>query len=392
MRMIELNNVYTIFLKLLIKTRCAFKRKTNIKYGKYDIVHFVAGEKFTYGYIRFMQKYFPQYRQLFVTTESNYDEEYKCIDEAIVVRRFNEAMINKSIQKILKNANMLIYSGVFDDTAVALIPEWLLKKTYFQFWGADFYRYREAVKGYKRKIRFELFREKCKGAAGLIFLIYGEYDAFRKIVNINNANVFVAPVPGEPGIYEKVSKYRKQISENRILLGNSATETNRHIEIIDRLKNIKNVTCEIHCPLAYGDKKYGDRIIEYGIKIFGSDKFFPLRKYMPLKKYFQYLADIDVAIFNNDRQQATANIEYMLSLGKKVYLNPNTSMYVHYNKIGCYVYDAEKLERESFSDIIEYPQSKAEHNRRCILEYNSDENFISQWKCVYEDKIKGEKN
>lgn len=383
-------DIYATFLKMLVKFRCVLKNRKKVNYDKYDIVFFIAGEKFTYGYISFMKKYFSQYKQLFITTESKYDEKYKNIDNVVVVKRFNEALMNSDLQKILKDANKLIYSGVFDDSAVALIPEWLLGKTYFQFWGADFYRYRETSLGYKRKKRFEIFKEKCQGAAGLIFLIYGEDIVFQKIVKAFNPNVFVAPVPGEPGLYNKLLEYKKQDLTYRIIIGNSATETNHHIEIMDRLKNIKDTTCEIHCPLAYGDEKYGDKVIDYGVKTFGKDMFFPLRKYMPLKKYFQYLSNMDVAIFNNDRQQAIGNIEYLMLLGKKVYLNPNTSMYEHYRKIGCYVYNAEELGKQTLMEIMEYPREKAENNRKKIIAYNSDENFVSQWKGIYED-IKREK-
>ena len=46
-------------------------------------------------------------------------------------------------------------------------------------------------------------------------------------------------------------KDEKQIIN--ILIGNSATETNNHIEVLDLLSKFKNEDIKIYVPLSYGD-------------------------------------------------------------------------------------------------------------------------------------------
>ncbi len=358
----------------------------NIKYPirEYDVVHFIAGEKFTAGYISFLKEKFSDYKQLFVTTESKYMDTYNTFDDVIIIKRFNEVLVNKTFLTILEKAGKLVYSGVFDETSVAVMPDWLVRKTYFQFWGADFYRYREPVNGFKKRWRYKKFIEKCEEAAGLVFLIYGEEEVFKTILPVNNNRVFIAPVPHKSNLFTMLSNYKKKDSVRRILIGNSATKTNRHIEVFNMLEYLNNSDVEIYCPLSYGEQEYKDEVVECGEALFGS-MFKKLDQYMPLEEYFSFLASVDVGVFNNNRQQATANIEYLLTMGKKVYLDPRTSMFMHYKKIGCKVYDINMLKQSSIKDIFSFDNEYKVNNRKAILAFNSDENVIKQWTRIYED-------
>ncbi len=115
-------------------------------------------------------------------------------------------------------------------------------------------------------------------------------------------------------------------SEIKILVGNSATKTNHHREVFEiiRAKNLKNI--KIYAPLSYGDKNYGDEIDALGRKYFG-DSFVPLREYMSKEDYVSFLNDMDIVVFNHDRQQALGNIVAILYLGKKLYLRQTTTMW-----------------------------------------------------------------
>ena len=72
-------------------------------------------------------------------------------------------------------------------------------------------------------------------------------------------------------------------------------------------------------------------------------------------------------------------------MGKKVYLDPRTSMFMHYKKIGCKVYDINMLKQSSIKDIFSFDNEYKVNNRKAILAFNSDENVIKQWTRIYED-------
>jgi len=126
---------------------------------------------------------------------------------------------------------------------------------------------------------------------------------------------------------ELLSKIRGETNNDRavrILLGNSATVTNRHEEALGWLERYKNNDIRIICPLSYGDMEYGNRVEDYGRSIFG-ENFIPIRNYMGIDEYSLLLNSVDIAIYNNNRQQATGNIEILGYLGKKIFVRSDTT-------------------------------------------------------------------
>lgn len=122
-----------------------------------------------------------------------------------------------------------------------------------------------------------------------------------------------------------------------ILLGNSATATNNHVEIIDLLSSMDIANRKVVVPLSYGMKLYGDEIERYGRRLLG-DKFIPVRGYMPLDEYNGLISGCSVAIMNHFRQQAVGNIATMLYNGAKVFLNENGVLYEFFKNRGAHIF------------------------------------------------------
>lgn len=127
-----------------------------------------------------------------------------------------------------------------------------------------------------------------------------------------------------------------------ILVGNSATPTNNHIEIFEILSKINLDGKKVVVPLSYGEDKYRTLICEKGKEILG-DKFFPLTEFFPLKQYNRILACCSVAIMNHVRQQALGNIGFMLYWGKRVFLNPRGENYKFFHQMGFSVNQTNEL-------------------------------------------------
>lgn len=104
--------------------------------------------------------------------------------------------------------------------------------------------------------------------------------------------------------------------KQHIMVGHSATPTCCHLETFKMLKSYTG-KIKIFCPLSYpDDKKYIQQVTEAGSELFGND-FVPLTEFMSYDKYVEFLNDMDIGIFNNNRQQGMGNITNLLYLGKK---------------------------------------------------------------------------
>lgn len=156
------------------------------------------------------------------------------------------------------------------------------------------------------------------------------------------------------------------ISGNNILLGNSATYTNNHLEAITLLKKIELEGRYIIMPLSYGNSKYKEKVILESKGVFGS-YFSPIVSFMPLLEYNAYIQSCGIVIMNHYRQQAVGNVLTMLWMGAKVYLDKRNSLFTYLRRIGVYVYELEEDLNENNKDVFNsLTKEQQKHNRECL--------------------------
>lgn len=224
--------------------------------------------------------------------------------------------------------------------------------------------------------------------AGTINLINSDVEELCRIFP-NNTKHFVAPMMGSPRRKLNFAEIRQKHSQSnhthRIIIGNSATNTNQHMKIFHVLEHLKNENITITCPLSYGSDDYRIEIIETGRKIFGRN-FIPVTDFMSFEEYVNLLASCEAGIFNNNRQQAMGNISLLLRLGKKVYLREDTSMWKHYTQNMKYiVYPISELENITLHELVNFPPELAYNNIK-IAEERANSNYaVEQWRKVFED-------
>lgn len=112
---------------------------------------------------------------------------------------------------------------------------------------------------------------------------------------------------------------------NRLWLGNSATDTNNHLDALAYLVSIQ-WHGEIVVPLSYGSLEYRKKIIEYGENTFG-EKFIPIVDFISLERYHELMNSCGIVWMNHIRQQAAGNILAALYMGKIVIMNHNNNLY-----------------------------------------------------------------
>ena len=150
---------------------------------------------------------------------------------------------------------------------------------------------------------------------------------------------------------QKKCSTRDAYDETRILLGNSATSSNRHQQMFDMLERFNKENAVFYAPLTYGDMEYRDKIIKLGKDKFG-DKFVPLVKHMDSSDYLDFLSTITVGVFNHNRQQGIGNISRLLAFGAKVYLSKDGPLLEENLKDGFKVFPTEDIPNQSFEELI----------------------------------------
>ena len=126
----------------------------------------------------------------------------------------------------------------------------------------------------------------------------------------------------------------QDLSGKDVLLGNSASHTNNHIEAMRLLNNLGMQGRKVIVPLNYGDPDYRDKVIQQG-KILLGDAFVPLLDYMPLQEYNRIISSCGNLVMNHIRQQAMGNISAALLRGGKVFLRQENPIYTYYSRLGA---------------------------------------------------------
>ncbi len=150
-----------------------------------------------------------------------------------------------------------------------------------------------------------------------------------------------------------------------ILLGNSATATNNHAEMLRLLAAHDLDGRKVVVPLSYGDPDYRDAILALGRRLLGA-RFEPLTQFMPLAQFNAVIARCSCAIMNQRRQQAIGNIGVALHRGARLYLDESGVLYRFFRDRGAHVFSTRAL--EAGGDGAFEPLSPAErtHNRAIL--------------------------
>lgn len=144
-----------------------------------------------------------------------------------------------------------------------------------------------------------------------------------------------------------------KISSNGILIGNSASYENNHLETMELLTKFDMSDRKIIAPLSYGGggKNYRGAIVNKGREVFGVN-FFPFIDFVPLNEYANIISSCSVVIMNHIRQQAFGNIYIMMYLGATVFLKKKNPIYSFLKENGAVIFSIEELEKNP--NLIDY--------------------------------------
>ena len=362
----KFHKVYDIF-GLKIKLKCddfqIFKfKKHEPEIKKYKYVHLMNNGLHSVNIIHFINKHFNNNEHCFIfPCVMFYETQEKLADvENVFFCSLNNIDVHTT--------NKIIIHGFFDPNLIKALykNKKILNKTYWFIWGGDLYSapdtkmdnyVRKNVAGILTSFDKEVYEDK-----------YGKCKSYYDVT-----------YPHE--IKENmITHNRKENGVVHIQINNSADETT--LEMLDILSKFKDEPIKISTVLSYvtvGQEDFRMQIMKKGYELFG-DKFHPLIEFIPKEEYVNHLASIDIYISNQNRQQGNGNATFIYSLGGKVFLKNNTSVYKKYNSIGIKIFDTYQIKDMSFQDFCHFDEEEKKKSISLLKERMKDETKVYQWK------------
>lgn len=198
-------------------------------------------------------------------------------------------------------------------------------------------------------------------------------NEYEEIITEYNYRKFPIYIKFNYGSLEKnfIKGFEEQlVNGNNVLVGNSATPTNNHIEAFEFIKGIDG-SHKIICPLSYGDEAYKNLIFNIGKKEF-QENFIPLIEFMPMRDYVEMIISCKYVIMNHVRQQALGNIITMMYLGALIFLREDNPIYSFFKKEGAYIYNIETLSNKSIFSFPDLSTEQVETNRQILRSHFSE--------------------
>ncbi len=350
------------------------------------ILHIMLNEKFMAPYIEFIRDNFDFEEHTFVFIGGVPENTYHIpqYDNVIVfdrdlTKKINLFKLSKQLKPYLENAEKVIIHSLFIHNIidVLLVNQRFLQKCHWIIWGGDLYDYRKRIHTLSGKFYNYRMKKAISGFGGFITRLKGDYELAQKWYGAGGKLYESFAYPSN--LYKEYEITEKTHDTLNIQIGNSSDPVNNHEEIFDKLEKYKDENIKIFVPLSYGPKEYADEMIRLGREKFG-DKFYPLTDFMSLEKYLDFLADIDIAIFNHKRQQAMGNIITLLGLGKKVYIRDDITPWTWFQELKLNISNVKELDLSLLDD------TSKEKNREIIKEAYSLKSLIKGWEVIFKDK------
>jgi hypothetical protein len=189
------------------------------------------------------------------------------------------------------------------------------------------------------------------------------------------------------GLYtELVRSNRKQNDTLTFWLGNSATMANNHLDALSALLRFSKLSIKIICTLSYGESissKYTSTILKIGKRKYGN-KFCPLTGFLERDAYYGLFANSDVLLMYHNRTQGAANVFAGLLAGKKIFMQPKSTLYQLLIQHGVEVYSTADLKSFTFEQLkTPLPQTILEKNKALvkndILNNKLKEKELQKW-------------
>ncbi len=358
------------------------------------ILHLMEDEKFTDTIIDQFESVAPNKSVYFIAVENLHSplRYVKSKNENIIIDRVNSPAFAE-IKVQLENYNVVVLHNLINPYRKDIVNE-ASKGVRFHWmvWGYDYYnlitdekkflsqqsrqyiKMNKNINWYIGKFiinHLSLFdfvlKEKAKSFRNKDFKkLFNKIESFSTVIP-NEAAIInqslskkLHYIPLKYGYLENLilTDERLICDEGNFFVGNSATPSNNHLEVLDNIIKYKK-NQKLYIPISYGDNNYA-QYIKKRYDHLENDIYF-MEDFIDIKSYNKILLKCGNVIMNHYRQQAMGNIIIALYNGARVFLNKKSPVYDYLNDLGITFFDVEKdLQR---LDLLPSFSELAKHNR-----------------------------
>lgn len=258
---------------------------------------------------------------------------------------------------------------------------WKLNNVAWLVWGGDLFFF-NIVKNLKYKF-YEMFRKIAIKRFAYIITYGSEYDLAKKYYNAKGKVLhFLYPM----------SFFKMPECQNKesifILVGNSRSVSNEHIEALKLLAKFKDENIKVFVPLSYGEcpSGYVESIDKLGTEIFG-EKYIPIKTMMDLRIYQEFLATIDIMVCNHRRQEAWGTIFALLLNHKKVFVRKETPTNIDFTSFGLKFFLTDDVSSMTFDEFKYFNEVDGRSNEKILMRMFSKESLIDIWNNIFTDML-----
>lgn len=181
--------------------------------------------------------------------------------------------------------------------------------------------------------------------------------------------------------------YRQQAfqsypKQNKIILGNSRSPFNNHIDIVDYIaEENRKLKAELILFFNYGARNEYSRELLNSIKTIENHRV--IEEFLPMDDFIGIYREARALVINSTRQLALGNIFTAISCGCKVYLNEKNSTYKWLTGEGIKLFTIEDLKKDIKEENFVLDENTARNNDLKIRQLNSEERFSEFNKELY---------
>lgn len=367
------------------------------------ILHVINDSLFIERGLNHFSRAYPNTPRTLLVTKSK-TLKYLQFEPDVRLHRIRELFTTRALREIRSAEAIILHSSKNVGFLISLLAKrstkilWigygfdyynLLAKQGYEFYGPETKALRAVQHPLENRVTF---KQKMYSLANsfVMRLAFRRIDFFSPVIreDYNLCKVYfpkmqMAYVPWSYGDSLEESVYSDVLPTPgpNILIGNSASYTNNHLEVFSMLKDLDLGDRKLIVPLSYGDKDYRDYILTTGRKLFGKS-FMPLVDFMPIVEYYALIKSCSIVFMNHYRQQATCNITVMLASGAKVYLSRKNPYYLNCVNRGMKVYAIEELANDSSSLFSLLSESERSLNRKIVQKTENIEIIDHQTKAL----------
>lgn len=326
-------------------------------------------------------------QQFFSTQCKPSCEQLFWVKSAAPINGFTNYENNDELFALLNNVDknaQVVFHGLFDmHTWKKLLFNSIVKRSSCVLWGGELYRHTKAGRTIKQRIVHGLHALLINRFKQVFALNQGDAQLAQKVFKRKHVAVLPYPLIGMQVIKRDGAENTSE-QVIKILVGNSASPSNNHIDALNKLAHLAGDNIEIVMPLNYaGEPEYVERVIKHAHSLF-KDKVTAITSMLSKTQYDALLNEVSMTVFAQQRQQGLYVAYAMLLMGKPLFLLGSTSSFTNLSALGFKLHKTDLLADLSFNELAYLTSTFDSNNANLMQQHFTEAALAVQWRKTLE--------